>query len=49
MLLETTAKAFAAALVLALGLAPVSDARAADGKLRIVFTGDNGGEVSPCG
>ena len=24
-------------------------ARAADDKVRIAFTGDNGGEVSPCG
>ncbi|MBX5483340.1 MAG: hypothetical protein IRZ16_16085 [Myxococcaceae bacterium] len=44
-----TLETLAAALLVALCLVPLSGAHAADGKLRIVFTGDNGGEVSPCG
>lgn len=39
-----------AAILLALALAAPSSAAAADAaKLSILFTGDNGGEVSPCG
>lgn len=45
-----TFRTLATLVVLALCLAPLGGgARAADGKLRIVFSGDNGGEVSPCG
>ncbi len=36
------------ALVVALALVPLVPAQAAK-KLTVLFTGDNGGEVAPCG
>jgi len=38
----------AAWLALVLGLVPAS-AFAAEGSVTLLFTGDNGGEVAPCG
>lgn len=37
------------ALALALGLCAAAPAAAAPKELLLVFTGDNGGEVAPCG
>lgn len=44
----STSRAVALTLTLVLALMPAL-AIAADGKVQILFTGDNGGEVSPCG
>jgi hypothetical protein len=37
------------ALVLASAVLPLLASAAEDRKLSIVFTGDNGGEIAPCG